>query len=192
MLLWAREIIVLNRCNIFLSPTLRLEPRVINLVYCVMNYAVWLEMEYVGLFLQNRRSGIARSVQSSWSIENDRLFKCCNRTHIAKLLLRNNNVFTFVTAQSRRSISCHDLCPVHFEDATNLLANEEDFRLLVMTADSDISNLTRSASFQSQSSYHFEKKVLSSYCNIQERVMRLREVNRAGAAIFHYSPNFTL
>lgn len=80
-------------------------------------------------------------------IQDASLSMCILYNPVAKLFLKINNVFMFVSEQSKRSSGGHDLGPVHIANSTLFSSNAEDERLLIMASDSHINNLTFSASF---------------------------------------------
>lgn len=83
-------------------PMLRHNSRFIDLVHCVMNYAVTVELKYDVQFLQALPSDIAPDMQQSRLIKANSLSTCFHYHGITKIFSKNNNLFTFVTEKSKQ------------------------------------------------------------------------------------------
>lgn len=85
----------------------------------------------------------------------------CRYTLVTKLLLNNNDVFRFVTENSKRSRGSQDASIIHLNGATLFLSNQEDARLSVIVVASCINHQTVFGSIHPQAFNRFGKKVLS-------------------------------
>lgn len=80
-------------------------------------------------------------------------------------------------AQCKWASSGDDLSLVHADDTTLCYCNWEDERLLIMSVDGCVYNLISSASLHAESFYHFRKKALSAYCDLQDCVSKARAMD---------------
>lgn len=96
----------------------------------------------------------------------------CAYNCIAKSFLKNENVFTFVMEQSKKSRGGLDLRLIHLHNASFFLSNAEDAKLPFMAGDSRI----RTSFFLPHSVHStctiFGKQVLSANCDLHDLVNR--------------------
>lgn len=81
--------------------------RLSDLVHCLKIHAMTFKQEFNGQFLQGQTCDIAREMHWTQFMQYVRLSKSCCYTSLARLICKNNNVFTCVTEQSKRSSSGH-------------------------------------------------------------------------------------
>lgn len=94
-LLVTSEIIILSHHKNSFSAMFRHDTRFIDLVHCVMNYAVTCKLKYDVQLLQAQTSDVARYMQSFRFIQDARLSTSGRHTRVAKLFLKINNWFMF-------------------------------------------------------------------------------------------------
>lgn len=90
------ETITLSRHNNSLFEMFRCNTRFLDLVQCIINYAVTLELKNYVQFLQTPTFYTARIIPLSRFIQDVSLSTCRLYIREAKLFLKNNNDFTFV------------------------------------------------------------------------------------------------
>lgn len=141
--------------NNLLSVMFMCDNRFKDLVQCVINYAMTFKLNQNVQRLQALTFDIARNVQLSGFIWDGSLYIYHRYTCVAKLFLKNENVFTFVTEKSKKNKGRHDLNLVHLGDSILFSSNEEEAKLVIMATDSHIKNPTVSAQLYAQSFYLF-------------------------------------
>lgn len=116
-------------------------------------------------------SNINSDMQSSDFMQDASFFTCCRHNRVRKLYVKNSNLFTFVSEQSKKSSGGHDLDLFHVDDATLFLCNG-DVRLVFMAAESCINSSTFPTALNAHFLYPLGERVLSAHRNLHDRVNR--------------------
>lgn len=124
----------------------------IDLISRVLKYVQTFELEYNVPSLQTRVRDIDRDMYRSDLLFGESDFTCLHYACVAKLLIKNPNIYELVPAQSGNGSDQAALCVIHLNNRTMYGADGSDAMLFVSAAEFNLKSSFRSLTFSCNTS----------------------------------------